>query len=249
MTGPVQFGQIVWAELADANGVRKLRPAVVLTPTDRVTPSGPLDVVAVTSRLPPSLPDDHVLLPWHAQGHPRTGLNRKCAAVCTWRADRCRRHPGRRRDRTGAGPARHSLSNRAAGGECERQLREGHSRNAPGPITIAPFPIGDILPRRCAGSARDRRCGSGSTLPPHRPAPAASARSGSIRPAAGACTLRSVGRSTRRSPPRRAAAAQAVAAPRTTASAGSPGTETPDRSRSHKRCTPSPRADGSPRRP
>jgi len=32
------------------------------------------------------LPDDHVLLPWHAQGHPRTGLSRKCAAVCTWAA-------------------------------------------------------------------------------------------------------------------------------------------------------------------
>jgi hypothetical protein len=30
------------------------------------------------------LPHDHVLLPWHAQGHPRTGLNRKCRAVCTW---------------------------------------------------------------------------------------------------------------------------------------------------------------------
>jgi hypothetical protein len=86
MTGPVQFGQIVWAEMADADGIRKLRPAVVLTPSDRITSSGPLDVVAVTSRLPQLLPDDHVLLPWHAQGHPRTGLNRKCAAVCTWRA-------------------------------------------------------------------------------------------------------------------------------------------------------------------
>jgi hypothetical protein len=86
VTGPVQFGQIVWAEVPDANGVRKLRPAVVLTPTDRITSSGPLEIVAVTSRLPQPLPDDHVLLPWHARGHPRTGLNRKCAAVCTWRA-------------------------------------------------------------------------------------------------------------------------------------------------------------------
>jgi hypothetical protein len=25
-----------------------------------------------------------VLLPWHRQGHPRTGLNRRCAAVCGW---------------------------------------------------------------------------------------------------------------------------------------------------------------------
>ena len=86
MTAPVRFGQIVWAELADANGVRKLRPAVVVTPDNRITVSGPLEVVAVTSRLPDPLPDDHVLLPWHPRGHPRTGLNRKCAAVCGWAA-------------------------------------------------------------------------------------------------------------------------------------------------------------------
>ena len=86
MTAPVRFGQIVWAEMADANGIRKCRPAVILTPTDRITPSGPLDVAAITSQLPQPLPEDHVLLPWHAQGHPHTGLSRKCAAVCTWLA-------------------------------------------------------------------------------------------------------------------------------------------------------------------
>jgi hypothetical protein len=86
MAAPVRFGQIVWAEMADANGIRKLRPAVVVTPSDRLQESGPFEVVAVTSQVPQPLPDDHVLLPWHSQGHPRTGLNRKCAAVCTWLA-------------------------------------------------------------------------------------------------------------------------------------------------------------------
>jgi hypothetical protein len=43
-----------------------------------------VDLVAITSRLPEPLPDDHVLLPWHPQRHPRTGLNRKCVAVCRW---------------------------------------------------------------------------------------------------------------------------------------------------------------------
>jgi hypothetical protein len=80
----VQFGQIVWAELADANGIRNMRPAVVLTPTQRITASGVLEVVAITSRLPQPLPGDHVLLPWHPRGHPRTGLKQKCAAVCSW---------------------------------------------------------------------------------------------------------------------------------------------------------------------
>src|SRR5215471_9217634 len=84
MPGPVQFGRIVWTEIADANGIRKLRPAVIVTPNDRITPVDPLAVIAITSRLSEPLPNDHVLLPWHAQGHPRTGLNRRCAAVCTW---------------------------------------------------------------------------------------------------------------------------------------------------------------------
>lgn len=84
MPGPLQFGRIVWAEITDATGIPKLRPVVIVTPSDRITPAAPLDVIAVTSRVPEPLPHDHVLLPWHAQGHPRTGLNRKCAAVCTW---------------------------------------------------------------------------------------------------------------------------------------------------------------------
>src|SRR5262245_53232594 len=84
MPGSLQLGRIVWVEIADANGIPKLCPAVLVTPSARITPVAPLDVIAATSRVPEPLSDDHVLLPWHAQGHPRTGLNRKCAAVCMW---------------------------------------------------------------------------------------------------------------------------------------------------------------------
>jgi hypothetical protein len=84
MTVPLELGRIVWADIADVNGIRKVRPAVIVTPTAQMTLTGPLDVVAVTSRLADPMPDDHVLLPWHPRGHPRTGLNRKCAAVCSW---------------------------------------------------------------------------------------------------------------------------------------------------------------------
>jgi mRNA-degrading endonuclease toxin of MazEF toxin-antitoxin module len=80
----LQLGSVVWAEIADPNGHSKLRPAVVVTPTNRIERAAMLDLVAVTSRLADPLPSDHVLLPWHAQGHPRTGLNRRCAAVCSW---------------------------------------------------------------------------------------------------------------------------------------------------------------------
>src|SRR5436309_396401 len=84
MTQRLTSGRIVWAQIADANGIRKLRPAVIVTPSDRLSVTAPIDVVAVSSRLPTPLPADHVLLPWHAQGHPRTGLNRRCAAICSW---------------------------------------------------------------------------------------------------------------------------------------------------------------------
>ena len=84
MAAQIRFGQIIWAEIADANGISKARPAVVVTATDQIKPDGLLEVVAITSRLSGPLPDDHVLLPWHSQGHPRTGLNRKSAAVCSW---------------------------------------------------------------------------------------------------------------------------------------------------------------------
>ena len=84
MPASLHLGRIVWAEIADARGYRKKRPAVIVTPSERIGLSSSLEVVAVTSRLPETLPPDHVLLPWHSQGHPRTGLNRKCAAVCSW---------------------------------------------------------------------------------------------------------------------------------------------------------------------
>jgi mRNA-degrading endonuclease toxin of MazEF toxin-antitoxin module len=101
MPGSLQLGPIVWAEIADANGIPKLRPVVMVTPSDRITPAAPLDVIAVTSRIPEPLPQDHVLLPWHAQGHPLTGLNRKCAAVCMWVA---RIHPPDIREIAGVVP-------------------------------------------------------------------------------------------------------------------------------------------------
>ncbi len=87
MAGSLQCGQIIWAEIADANGIPKSRPAVIITPDDKITAGGTFQVVAVTSTMADPLPADHVLLPWHAQGHPRTGLNRECAAVCSWLAN------------------------------------------------------------------------------------------------------------------------------------------------------------------
>ncbi len=82
-----QLGSVVWAGLQDANGIRKVRPCVVMTPTADIAAAKPLQVVAVTTRLPDPLPADHVLLPWDRQGKARSGLRRKCAAVTSWQAE------------------------------------------------------------------------------------------------------------------------------------------------------------------
>jgi mRNA-degrading endonuclease toxin of MazEF toxin-antitoxin module len=78
---------VVWVELADANGFHKVRPAVVVSATAVIAAGQLVRVVAITTRLPTPLPDDHVLLPWDRQGKARSGLRRKCAAVATWLAE------------------------------------------------------------------------------------------------------------------------------------------------------------------
>lgn len=82
-----QLGNVVWAELEDANGFRKVRPAVVVSATVDIAAGRPVRVAAITTRLTSPLPDDHVLLPWQPEGKVRTGLRRKCAAVATWLAE------------------------------------------------------------------------------------------------------------------------------------------------------------------
>jgi hypothetical protein len=84
---PLQLGSVVWAELEDANGYRKVRPAAVVSPTADIDAGRPLRVVAITTRLPDPLPDDHLLLPWDRQGRARSGLRRRCAAVASWQAE------------------------------------------------------------------------------------------------------------------------------------------------------------------
>ena len=82
-----QLGSVVWAELEDVNGFRKVRPAVVVTATADIAAGRPLRVLAITTRLSKPLPEDHVLLPWDPQGRARSGLRRKCAAVTSWQAE------------------------------------------------------------------------------------------------------------------------------------------------------------------
>jgi mRNA-degrading endonuclease toxin of MazEF toxin-antitoxin module len=82
-----RLGSVAWAELTDANGFGKLRPVVVVTPTAEIAPGKTVRVVAITTRLPAALPEDHVLLPWDRQGKARSGLKQRCAAVASWQAE------------------------------------------------------------------------------------------------------------------------------------------------------------------
>ena len=44
-----QLGSVVWVELEDANGIPKLRPAIVVTATADIAAGKPVRVVAITT--------------------------------------------------------------------------------------------------------------------------------------------------------------------------------------------------------
>lgn len=76
---------VIVTDLVDPMGRNpKDRPRVIVTPSDRIAEGGPVDVVAITSKLPEPLPIDHVRLPWTPRRSARTGLRKPNAAVCSW---------------------------------------------------------------------------------------------------------------------------------------------------------------------
>jgi mRNA-degrading endonuclease toxin of MazEF toxin-antitoxin module len=72
---PPRLGSVAWAELKDSNGISKVRPVIIITPTAEIAAGKAVRVVAVTTRIPQSPSDDHVLLPWDPQGKSRSGLH------------------------------------------------------------------------------------------------------------------------------------------------------------------------------
>jgi hypothetical protein len=83
----IEFGTVIEARVLDPSGQNaKSRPLVVVNrPGDLATISH-LSVVAVTTSLQEPLPPGCILLPWHPQGVAKTGLRRRCWAVCDWTA-------------------------------------------------------------------------------------------------------------------------------------------------------------------
>jgi mRNA-degrading endonuclease toxin of MazEF toxin-antitoxin module len=81
-------GRIVLAEVLDPqNRNPKKRHLVIVSRDDQIEAGKPFWCVAITGTLPRKLPSAYVLLPFHRSGHPRTGLTKRCAAVCSWRLE------------------------------------------------------------------------------------------------------------------------------------------------------------------
>jgi mRNA-degrading endonuclease toxin of MazEF toxin-antitoxin module len=81
----LEQGRIVWTELPSSDGTTtKRRPAIVITPTSKISQDEPFQVIAATTKFTEPLPDDHVQLPWHRAGKSRTQLRQPTVAVCTW---------------------------------------------------------------------------------------------------------------------------------------------------------------------
>ncbi|MSR59806.1 MAG: hypothetical protein EXS05_19575 [Planctomycetaceae bacterium] len=82
---PLQQGSIIWVRVVDRNGRNsKCRPAVIVTPTAEIVPGARLIAVAATSTLSRPIPQNQIELPWHNNGHPKTGLYKRCVAICDW---------------------------------------------------------------------------------------------------------------------------------------------------------------------
>ncbi len=57
---------------------------MVLTPSQEILSDGKIYVAAVSSSFSEPLPANQVVLPWHPQKHPVTGLRKKCVVICEW---------------------------------------------------------------------------------------------------------------------------------------------------------------------
>ncbi len=86
---PVRYGDIILvANFLDPQGRNpKDRPCVVMTNNASPTPEGSQLVVAISTIVPDPPPTGYALLPWQRPHHPKTGLNKPNAAICTWIAE------------------------------------------------------------------------------------------------------------------------------------------------------------------
>lgn len=85
----IRYADILFVkDVLDPNGQNpKQRRVVVLTPDTALATGFPIVAAPVTSKVPPALTADHVLLPFKnppGTRHPATGLTRRAGIVRTW---------------------------------------------------------------------------------------------------------------------------------------------------------------------
>ncbi len=80
------YGDIVIVDnLLDPNGVNaKSRPCIVVSRDEEIAAGGAVRVVAISTMLPGPTPPDVVVMQYHSNRHPRTGLRNRCAAFARW---------------------------------------------------------------------------------------------------------------------------------------------------------------------
>jgi len=78
-------GSVIQAWISDPQGHnRKLRPLIIVTPTDEISAGDEFYAVAVTTSFAEPLNPDEILLPFHPSGQAKSGLRKKCVAKCSW---------------------------------------------------------------------------------------------------------------------------------------------------------------------
>ena len=81
----LEQGRIIWTELPSSDGTtKKRRPAVIVTPTEKIVSGKFFAVVAGTTKFTEPLPADQIHLPWQREGKVRTQLRQPTVAVCSW---------------------------------------------------------------------------------------------------------------------------------------------------------------------
>jgi len=62
-----------------------MRPLVVVSAAEQIDESDEVVCVAITGTIPRILPESYVELPYsNDRPHPKTGLTKRSAAICTW---------------------------------------------------------------------------------------------------------------------------------------------------------------------
>ena len=80
----LQPGRIIWGSFPRYGKTVGRHRGIILNTSGEIETGEPLLVVVISSKLTLAKPEDMVMLPSKAGGHPVTGLTKSCAAMCDW---------------------------------------------------------------------------------------------------------------------------------------------------------------------